>query len=559
MKSLAYLNEFGATSIEVSDSRPAGVVFKRKPPLGAFDRSVTFTPSSLSIMPEPGNEITEVINYSTANVRYRVKIVSLKEPLTGSTVSWGTLPAGVTLTQDGTTYTLSGIKSVAHWDAVRKFTWTVPSNYNASSLWFLEVAVVYYDQALASDQVEDWIVYDPEYYYVSEMTSSASLSLTGNSKVRLLSSAMTSEITCVTSATKAFGAIAYLNAVSTVVAEGGVNIINANSVSTLSMDGNIIIGSRNYLANKANQLFTTGYVYDVNAGQTYTITFSCDNGKFSASQSETPVSPWSYTGTVSQVNSAMVNLRFYPDKDYSSNTTTTYSRIKGGVTEYTQSIALNGSDNAFNARTYTFTSGTTLVLTQEDILYGRADLLIIGGGGGATRTYEPYPLTDPYPGSGGGGGGVREYFNQYITTTSYTITVGSGGAASANNTADAVAGQPSFAFGFTAGGGEGASVTLGGGKGGTPNGGTPPRYSEEGVITTTQRLGGGGAGAIAGNTFDDGLFSTLYPGMELGAGGELGGSAPAFKYGAGGWYYGSVGSEVAQPGSQGLVVVKIHA
>lgn len=194
MRSLTDLNNFGATSIEVTDLRPATVIFDRAFPQLPNDQILTI--ASTTVNPEPGIEIEEIINYQTANVRYRVRIVpGTVNPLTGSTISWASLPTGVTLSTVGNTYTLSGLTSVSDWNAVKNFTWTLPANYATKPLWFLEVEVIYYDQELDEEVTKEWIIYDDRFFYVSEMFMTTSASATGR---RLLTSAvaMSSAFTC---------------------------------------------------------------------------------------------------------------------------------------------------------------------------------------------------------------------------------------------------------------------------------------------------------------------------------------------------------------------------
>ena len=188
MQSLTDLNNFGNLTLDLPDDRPSGVVFNRMPPLQPYD--IIGTINSTSNLVGPGIDITEIINYQQANVRYRVRIVTGSSPLlTGSTISWASLPTGITLAQSGTTYTLSGIKTIAHWEAVKEFLWTLPANYASFPNWYLDVAVLYYDSALGQERVVDWEVYDPRFYWIAQLEETSSSLTCSGMKVKNIESA----------------------------------------------------------------------------------------------------------------------------------------------------------------------------------------------------------------------------------------------------------------------------------------------------------------------------------------------------------------------------------
>lgn len=188
MQSLTDLNNFGNLTLDLPDDRPSGVVFNRMPPLQPYD--IIGTINSTSNLVGPGIDITEIINYQQANVRYRVRIVTGSSPLlTGSTISWASLPTGITLSQSGTTYTLSGIKTVAHWESVKEFLWTLPANYASFPNWYLDVAVLYYDSALGQERVVDWEVYDPRFYWIAQLEETSSSLTCSGMKVKNIESA----------------------------------------------------------------------------------------------------------------------------------------------------------------------------------------------------------------------------------------------------------------------------------------------------------------------------------------------------------------------------------
>ena len=141
MNSLSQLNAFAATNINVTDNRLAKVKFDRVRPLLPLDQSAQR--STLTVTVNPGINIVEIIKFATANVRLRVKTIKGDtDPIATSTVAWASLPTGVTLTTGTNVYTLSGINTVAAWEAVKSFSWTVSSDYTTKPLWFLNIAIL---------------------------------------------------------------------------------------------------------------------------------------------------------------------------------------------------------------------------------------------------------------------------------------------------------------------------------------------------------------------------------------------------------------------------------
>ena len=164
MKSLSELNSFANQSLELTDGRPARVIFDRSQPLAQI---IDLDDGNLTETVPNGTEIIEIINYSTANVRYRVSVKSaIGTPLTASTVTWASLPTGVTVTESpADTWTVTGITSVADWDAVKTPTWTLPSDFASAYNWFyLESSIIYYDEDLGRDVTVTYDVYDINYY-----------------------------------------------------------------------------------------------------------------------------------------------------------------------------------------------------------------------------------------------------------------------------------------------------------------------------------------------------------------------------------------------------------
>ncbi|MEI6821055.1 MAG: LamG-like jellyroll fold domain-containing protein, partial [Bacteroidota bacterium] len=160
-----------------------------------------------------------------------------------------------------------------------------------------------------------------------------------------------------------------------------------------------------------------------------------------------------------------------------------------------------------------------------------------GGGGGGGSWGGGIPTT--YANGGGGGGGACSV-NTNVTVvpgTSYTVTVGSGGAAGSGTAAGATGGASSVAAtGFT-------TLTAAGGTGGAKASNTANAAGGTGGTTGTGTVHAGGNGSI-------GYYSTGYTGNGGGAGGSsgIGGIGPdqscsAFTNGGSGVYPGGSGGQ----------------
>ncbi len=172
-----------------------------------------------------------------------------------------------------------------------------------------------------------------------------------------------------------------------------------------------------------------------------------------------------------------------------------------------------------------FTGDGTFIVNRPSAVIDSVDYLIVAGGGAGGGG-------QPTTSSGGGGGGGGMLFGTIpITMSSYSITVGGGGAANPQpNAATTRNGTPSTAFGLTvAGGGGGGSygpltATNNGAAGGSGGGGClyPPNAGNSGgsgnTPTTIPRQGNAGGISVPSTI----PTSTRYSGGGGGAGGEAG-------------------------------------
>lgn len=166
-------------------------------------------------------------------------------------------------------------------------------------------------------------------------------------------------------------------------------------------------------------------------------------------------------------------------------------------------------------------------------------LTVVGGGGSGAKTDN----NGTYVGGGGGGGGISENTVSVTPGTSYTITIGNGGASvSGINTPGNAGASSSFGSLLTALGGKGGSLSAGGqagsvlaGNGGVGNPG-PFAYASNGgnsgyaaggagASNGTLTVGGGGASYGAGS---NGVYSGSAPSAGTNTGGG-GGACDAFS------------------------------
>lgn len=486
MNSLQELNNFGGVALDFTDNRPSIVKFDRITPIEPLNRGFTIT--SLAEVITPGIEIAEIVNYSTANVRYQVTLFpGDATPLTGSSISFSNVPAHVTSSTVGNVYTLTGLRSIDDWLAVRQFTWNLPANYASKPFYHLEVKIIYYDSALASDKFKSFLAFDFRFFKFAQLQATATItraSLTGNQRT---TAAMTSSsaLTCQVATT--------------------VGLLSQTTSSAFSLSATLnpliksLPTSVNYTSNNENNIFsvTTPVVGDSNPSTTSTfdVILTSSLGTFSTSSTTASVSPLTITGSLATVNSALANVKFYSPLNTSSNGTFTFELKRDSVTQITKTINLVGTSGSYSSVTYTFTSSTLWTPTNADSKYANATIYVVGGGGGGRG--ENYLYNNAYGGAGGGGGGYVNASGLSINVQSYTISVGQGGAGQQTLIGNAAqSGGSSSALGYTAGGG-GAATTFDGGSSGTPQSFIGGTFGSSSTSAGTVYFGGGGGGASA--------------------------------------------------------------
>ena len=543
MHSLTNLNGHGSSEFDLTDNRPATVTFSRIPPMRPLDQTDEFTSTEVTV--NPGNEITEIINYSTTLAKYVVEILAPSIPaMTGSTIVFATLPAHMTLSQVGDVYTISGMRSVNDWNIIRTFTWNLPSDYATYSNFSLRVSVEYYDETLDDTQTMDWEVYDPRFYYVAQFESAFSSSVNNRRVRRSEGNVFDSEFIQITDATKYKGIIGHLNSEFTIIATGNLNVYSLvantsvtaltnatyrpsptlNAITSITPYVNRITNmiARTYVGNSENLIFssdTPQIEYGNAVGSTFEVTLTSSLGTFSTSATILATNPYSFSGTMADVNTALAQVRFYPTKDSTASGTFTFDVKKDSVSMFSSSQNLTGSSgSAFVPVNYIFNESVNWQPSNADLLYaGKFDVLLVGGGGGGGGADALYSGTE-YPSSAGGAGGVIYQTNLTLSSgsTPYAINIGQGGLGGYPKTTSSTqysgeTGSDTTGFGYTAYGGAGGGIN--GGASGAPtsfNGRTfnlsynyGPGGGGSGSAASTTDNGQGGNGLSRGNIFVD--------------------------------------------------------
>ena len=207
-----------------------------------------------------------------------------------------------------------------------------------------------------------------------------------------------------------------------------------------------------------------------------------------------------------------------------------------------------------NYKVHTFTTSGTFTVSSISGLNAVQLLVIAGGGGGGTDNTSR--------GAGGGGAGGYRTTIFPVTATSYTVTVGGGGALQTDGS------NSSFSTFTSSGGGQGANgnyttaPTTGGSGGGGSNGsggvaGNKGGYSPvEGYFGGTASTAFGGAGGGGAGYAGDNVASASNNGSKGGDGlssSITGSSVTRAGGGGGGMYTGTVGSGGAGGGGAGGV------
>ena len=199
------------------------------------------------------------------------------------------------------------------------------------------------------------------------------------------------------------------------------------------------------------------YVKLLNQTTTYSLVLSSTIGKFTSDTDTGWATPYTITGTSDVINPALAVLKFWPNKNNTTNGTITVQLKSGTTTLSTDTITMTYSGTSATLdsyRTFVYSgmaSGNTFTPTAELLTYyNTVDIVLVGAGGGGRKG-----------GGGGGGGGIVQLTNQTLTNQTYTFSIASGTNNSSGNTGgNASNGASTTAFGQTAGGGLGATYAT---------------------------------------------------------------------------------------------------
>jgi hypothetical protein len=600
MNSLFELNQYSTrTVVAVTDDRLATVIFDRPDTVDATDQILDIASQTINL--SPGLEIEEIVNYATADVRYEIYIKEAVEWVSGSsTIAWTSLPNNVTLTTNGTdTYTLSGLRDKTDWDAVKNFTWNLPASYENGKLWYLIVKVIWYDEANDEDTYRAWLVFDPDFYTVAQFKSSSSLTVTGRKLFRpSLQFTTTAGFFCAEGLAKQARAqlnavfdlnvdasvtqLATLNSSASMTTVGSKIVSSAvaglNASASVSVSGTVFqvitnITDRVYVANNKNNVFSSNVPQITDpVDTTYTVSITSPFGEFGTSSDlTTSSSTLTYTGSKSSVNTWLSSVVFYPNKDYTGNTTYSVTVTRTGLSvtrtanlSYASTGTItpelfvfntSGSDSLGDFATYTWSP------IVEYRKYAVMDYLIVGAGEDGVG----YGVGNFATGRGGRGGQVISGTGVTISNSSYTVNVGASGEGTGSKSSSfngQTATLTSYSNGATAtvssteayGGGAGAGAngsdgSITGTGPYTVNGGNGGAGVSSNITGTTYFYGPGGGGgfsASSGDTATRGTNATGYPTLRYGGGGQGQSFKSPSTYGGG------------EPGRSGVVIIKVR-
>ena len=452
MSTLTELNNYSNNTVTFTDNRQSEVVFDY-PTARNISRTLTGTTFTLETL----INIVDIIKASEANVTFEVDVSNVP----GATVTWGTLPAGVSTVIVGSVYKLLGISSASNWEDIKEPTLTAPVDFQGN---FIYNCTISYTQA-GETKTQTWEV--GNFIPVSLLATNVSLT----SQVRRYRSTEIN-LSVTTDITPVLKDVALVVTTNLTVQYEALNRTSAllSSTATLSLYQPVqYINSINYVRNRGNLLWdvnTTPVLQDRTPdGATFEFTVAVNgNSVLSNDGGTTTSTSVSWSGSLTSINNSLSSLILYPNYNTSSTIILTYTFKKNGSVIETSYINLTASGTG-SITPYTLQLNTgNYYPTYEQLQYGQVDLFLVGSGGGGGYA------SSLSKGGGGGGGGAILLRNQ---TINYRIN------------------------GQTTGGGTASSTATGGNGGNT----TVTLYNSGGSTVLTQiATGGTGGGAVGGNS-----------------------------------------------------------
>ena len=171
MTTLVELNTFADGVVSYTENRPSFVFFN-------FPNATDLTEQSISTQSftlQRTIDIVEIVKPNLALVVFEVDVSALS----GTTVSFGSLPSGVTVTSLNGVFTVSGIDSVSDWEAVRSPTITLPSADHQGAFAYTCKIIATIDGVRTTKQ---WTV--GTFKTIAELGATSSLSFTPDSLIK---------------------------------------------------------------------------------------------------------------------------------------------------------------------------------------------------------------------------------------------------------------------------------------------------------------------------------------------------------------------------------------
>jgi hypothetical protein len=588
MNSLEYLNGISSTSISYTDNRATNVIFDRPNP-----KNIAFTETTTSFSAHIGIEIVEIIQPTTANVRFKINLGT-----SNASVDFGLFSEDLSLVNNDTVWTIYGIKTLDHWNSIKSPTITLDEDYfgdvsydvtilydtdTATNL-TKEFSVGYFVPAVQMQptitmDVTPNVIYDPLtnlysytvfkfYRYAVQLVSRFTLEAEGVLLNTVSSQfSMNADVNVITDTDSALTSSTNLS-------------VDATKIDFITTT---IPSSEVYTSNIANTILD-GTQFNPYATDVFVVLVTPDTGHIMYDSSGYEHQGWdAYQHTFSDatdINNNLTTIKWCPPYNYTGSSSYNVKVYYAGILMIDEDVSLtNSGTGSISTRYIEQTSSTNLSIAFDEYLYGKFDYDIIGAGGSGAGSY----------GGGGAGGTVdsgtlisTNINDDTVTSDSRTayfmkqlqMTLGTGGSPASTtgnaggstlfkyyNTSDVL--QTITATGgdgglyYTSGvgsdggdnadynGGEGFSSSAGGGGGGAGSAGNGSNATLNAGIYTG---GAGGAGVFVGSGF---TYTTAARG---GNGGGTSNPGTTYDY----WGSGS-GGGTNSAGKNGAVLLKIYA
>lgn len=558
MSSLTDLNNYSNNTVAFTDNRPAGIKLTWPTTRNILD----FVAESSSFPVERRVDIDEIINPNgTLNLTYSIDLSSVP----GASLTWTTLFSGSITSEVNQVYSVRAIETINDWDFVKAPTITLPDDFQGSFEYTCSLTYL----AASGLTTKSWTVgtfvpvvnlstqftqnVTPTYFkgVVNEEFASSFTLLGGGLEFDIASADFEVNFSIDADVDRPFRGFTSVQTVDATV-NASINYLLANGVSNLTVTANKsftgdriepitnLDNIRTFRSNTVSAIFNSNppVIQVPDSSGTYQVIVTCADGGFGTGDfNNITENTFSFTGNETDANFWIRDLIFYPDKDFTQDTTMNFKLYKNSVLFRNVDITLDYAGVGFTGRNVEYTSSGTFTPTVAELRYSQMHYMLIGGGGGMSPDIiYPSPGGGNDKGNAGGGGGAVVYaLNQTISNTSYSFTVGSGG--TTGNSGGTTSG-----FGLTApGGGAGTDTALPftiagtysvtGGDSGNSNLGNLGQNYRDGASGGGAGAKAPGSGVVAGTGGRMAAYS--YP-NDLGGAGLRVATISGSYYGAGG-------------------------